>query len=175
MGMLIKLWALNHKTFDCGLTQRPVKSEKSIVTTFVVRRPWKHVIGRYTVDVTNSYLVDHGFNWPILGQNFIANTEPDRERTQKFGKYSRIVGNSGLVVEEIIPVDGTKSILALMPNAAVIHYQHYLSVVRYLHKTCKSLQVHENISTLHPCNFAFLLNAGKWSNSSFTSQMIYYM
>jgi len=54
--------ALNHKPFDCGLTQRPVKSEKSIVTTFVVHRPRKCVIGQYTVDVTNSYIVDHGFN-----------------------------------------------------------------------------------------------------------------
>jgi len=45
------------------------------------------------------------------------------------------MGDTGLVVEEIIPVDGTKSILALMPNAAVIHYQHYLSIARYLHKT----------------------------------------
>jgi hypothetical protein len=71
------------------------------------------------------------------------------------------VGNTGLVVEEIILVAGTKSILDLMPNAAVIHYQHYLSIVRYLHKTCKSVQEHENTAALHPGNFAFLLNAGK--------------
>ena len=96
-----------------------------------------------------------------MGQGFIATTAPDHERPQKFGKYSRIVGNTGLVVEEIIPVARTKSILDLMPNAAVIHYQRYLSVVRYLHKTYKSLQERENTSALHPGNFAFLLNAGK--------------
>jgi len=52
---------MNHKPFDCGLTQRSVNSEKSIITTFVVLRPWKHVISQYAVYVTNSYLVDHGY------------------------------------------------------------------------------------------------------------------
>lgn len=71
------------------------------------------------------------------------------------------MGNTELVVEEVIPIAGTKSILDLMPNAAVIHFQHYLSIVRYLHKTYKNLQERENTSALHPGNFAFLLNAGK--------------
>jgi hypothetical protein len=96
-----------------------------------------------------------------LGQDFITATEPDQERPQKFGKYSQIVRNTGLVVEEIIPVAGTKSILDLMPITAVIHCQHYLSVVRYLHKTYKSLQERENTSALRPGNFAFLLNVRK--------------
>jgi hypothetical protein len=64
------------------------------------------------------------------GKDFIATTEPDQERPQKFGKYSRIVGNTGLVVEKIIPIAGTKSILGRMPNGAVILYQHYLSILR---------------------------------------------
>jgi hypothetical protein len=63
-------------------------------------------------------------------QDFFATTELDQERPQKFGKCSRIVGKTGLVTEEIIPVAGTKSILNLIPTASVIHYQHYLSVCK---------------------------------------------
>jgi hypothetical protein len=61
------LSSLNRRRFDSRLSQRPVKSEKSTVAT-CGRRPWKLVVVQYTLDLTNSYLGNLGFN----GSNFGA-------------------------------------------------------------------------------------------------------